>query len=49
MADSILERALNLLPLIRQINELHFNHIANMRLSGANFPDLHDEVYRTKV
>ncbi len=49
VADSKLERAIDLLPVIRQINELHFRHIANMRLSGTSFPDLHDEVFRTKV
>lgn len=49
VANSLLERAVNLLPIIRRINDMHFNHIANMRLSGTSFPDLHDEVFRTKV
>jgi hypothetical protein len=47
--ERTLEAALGLLPLIRHINDLHFHHIAAMRQSGSSFPDLHDEVFRTKV
>ncbi len=49
VADSMLERAIGLLPVIRHVNEMHFQAIGNMRASGATFPDLHDEVFNTKV
>ena len=39
--------ALNLLPGLQEINEMHAKYINNMRLEVPNvlFPPLHEEVY----